>query len=67
MIKVKLNKKDINKILNKYFKNYKIRVLYLHHLIFNNLRLEILNEKGQLIALFRGDRKTGNGKLIIIF
>lgn len=53
------------KILSKFFKNHKIKEFYYHHLMMDNYQIEVYNETSELVALFRGDRKTKKGKLFI--
>ena len=66
MKKIKISKKNIDKIIEHYFKLAKKRKLYQHHSMFIEYEIQICNDNSELIALVRS-YKTSNECDIFIY
>lgn len=66
MKKITVSKKNIDKIIAKYFKLAKKRKLYQHHSMIIDYEIQICNDNSELIALVRS-YKTSNECDIFIY
>ena len=65
MKKIKISKKNIDKIIAKYFKYAKKRKLYYHHSMIIDYEIEICNSNNELVALVTSYKTKDKCEIII--